>query len=264
MTRVICDNNIWHRISLGEFQNELNTVSLIGTYVNAEELATSWDIIHDFKYIQGVFQAFNKYHKKIIEINPLDFILFHTIPEYKPNTEKFKQWLGIIERILQTPSNFKLGWLGRYRVKRFIKKHEKKYGFLTKDINKKLKMMKKPFLSWDKNKRAVYLQQNTLEINKEWVASMLSGYSGMAITKEMIDWKYFELFIHAVDRFFRNLEKNLRNKEHMKVKQNDWCDLFNLVYVTPGNLYFTRDNEWIKRAIKESGMEHYLHPSCST
>ena len=39
---------------------------------------------------------------------------------------------------------------------------------------------------------------------------------------------------------------------------NDWYDLFQLIYVQPGEKYWTKDTYWIK-LIKKAGMQHYLY-----
>jgi hypothetical protein len=57
--------------------------------------------------------------------------------------------------------------------------------------------------------------------------------------------------------YFKDLEVNTT----MKIKDNDWIDIFNILYVSPKDKYFTKDNTWL-RIIKSAEMEKYLISDC--
>ncbi|MBK8368184.1 MAG: hypothetical protein IPL10_12410 [Bacteroidetes bacterium] len=43
-----------------------------------------------------------------------------------------------------------------------------------------------------------------------------------------------------------------------KLKENDLVDIFQLIYVQPGNLFWTKDKKLIE-IIKKASLEHYLY-----
>jgi hypothetical protein len=61
-----------------------------------------------------------------------------------------------------------------------------------------------------------------------------------------------ELFLTAFLQFSRNVEI-----AKWVVQPNDAYDLYNLIYVKPGDKYFTREKRW-KNLIIEGGLEQYL------
>lgn len=69
------------------------------------------------------------------------------------------------------------------------------------------------------------------------------------------DWKHIELFEAILNHVFKEVEVGSK-----KFKANDFVDLFMLLYVQPGMLYWTDDKKWLS-LIREAGMGHYLFDS---
>jgi hypothetical protein len=82
---------------------------------------------------------------------------------------------------------------------------------------------------------------------KEYFCDVISYFTKSNYGKEyMVDpndnrWDEFELFLLAWEIYHKEL--NLGSE---KLKENDWIDLFNLVYVKPGFKYWTEDKKWIR------------------
>ena len=63
----------------------------------------------------------------------------------------------------------------------------------------------------------------------------------------------FELFVFTKQKFLQKwiLDKN------MKIDNNDFFDLLNLVYIDKGQFYWTKENRWLT-SINEAKMTEYL------
>lgn len=66
------------------------------------------------------------------------------------------------------------------------------------------------------------------------------------------DFLKFELFIHVFNQWLIDLDLGDDVAE-----VNDLIDVFNMIFVTPIDKYWTEEKQWIKR-IKKVGLEHYL------
>src|SRR6187402_3357393 len=100
MQKVICDNNVWHRLANGEFIEAATNDFFVGTFVNIEELATSWELADNLNYIQDVYGAINKWHKELIYLNPIEFLLKKISPNYTEKQSDFQIWLQGIDKIM--------------------------------------------------------------------------------------------------------------------------------------------------------------------
>ena len=66
------------------------------------------------------------------------------------------------------------------------------------------------------------------------------------------DWGQVELFIKVLEQLLKELMLSYKTLEG-----NDWYDLTTLIYVEPGDKYYTYEDFWL-RLIRDSGMAHYL------
>ena len=70
---------------------------------------------------------------------------------------------------------------------------------------------------------------------------------------ENYDWEKLELFLSVYLEFKKNLVQN----GNRSVQINDFWDLWNMVYVQPGSLYWTGEKKW-NELIENAGLGHYI------
>jgi hypothetical protein len=80
----------------------------------------------------------------------------------------------------------------------------------------------------------------------------INPYINMNTIRDNFPWDEIELFIHTLNALFMELELS-----KMNIKENDWMDLINLIYVKPGYKYWTSEDKWQNNIIRAQ-MEHYL------
>ncbi|MBL7963743.1 MAG: hypothetical protein JNM31_07840 [Flavobacteriales bacterium] len=92
-----------------------------------------------------------------------------------------------------------------------------------------------------------------MEVTRSLIALWLSGWARQIVPVEQIDWSRIELFMHVLHEFVFGASVK------SEAATNDLVDMLNMLYVAPGEFYWTREISWNKRIV-ESGMGKYLVP----
>jgi hypothetical protein len=105
------------------------------------------------------------------------------------------------------------------------------------------------------NERANHRKYDTIETTKKFIKKVFveTPTNNQFTLSDDFDWSKIELFLYTLDSYFKELEVITT----MKIYDNDWIDIFNMLYVTPNDKYFTKDGPWIKM-IKSANMGKYL------
>ncbi len=103
-----------------------------------------------------------------------------------------------------------------------------------------------------KNHRAI----NSLPIFCDLINSFVREYTEGEIELNIntYPWNEIELFAMVWDNYFKELEVSPTRKFHA----NDWFDLFNLVYVSPGYKYWTDETKWVELIKNNQNTSVYL------
>ncbi|GAJ07797.1 unnamed protein product, partial [marine sediment metagenome] len=96
-------------------------------------------------------------------------------------------------------------------------------------------------------------EEDTIHLNRNLISLFVSSQTNDNGLPNDFEWNKIELFEHTLKQYFMELETT-----DMKVQPNDWYDLFQLIYVQPGDKIWTRENRW-KNLIIKAGMEKYLY-----
>lgn len=88
---------------------------------------------------------------------------------------------------------------------------------------------------------------------RKWFVLQLNYLSEIHYSPDKIDWNNFEFYEQMYSRYKRKLFIT-----KMKTDMNDENDLKNMIYVQPGDLYWTLENRWLNIA-KEIKMDNYLY-----
>lgn len=100
------------------------------------------------------------------------------------------------------------------------------------------------------------LNVNSTRIQTDVLRSLLSielnKWAGELVDPDDVNWADIELFMNALHEFVFGVDSIKSSPAG-----NDFGDLFNLLYVNPGERYWTNEKYW-NRVIKRAGMGHYL------
>lgn len=272
--KIICDNNIWYSESQ-QVLNQLKTqFVLVGTFSNLFELCTSEKHIEDYlkrglpkKAIRNLIKSSAGQDLEYFfpPVLYLEYIMINTGrpndpriaysalfdftaaiangDRIRPEMEQaFKQWVdgenSVFAMWASLMDDVNLSMIqslnSQDKIKSFIA--NELYSQTQTEIVWWASLCMNPQLLADPN------PETNIELNKE-----------MDIRLRSYDWAKIELFVRVYGQFRIEL---VRDKSR-KVEPNDFYDLWNLVYVQPGDKYWTHEKLW-NRLIKELGLNDYL------
>jgi hypothetical protein len=94
--------------------------------------------------------------------------------------------------------------------------------------------------------------EDSIPINRNLISFFVETATKDGGLDETFDWSNIELFESVLKIVFNDLETGA-----ITLTMNDWYDLFNMMYVTQGRMYWTRERKWIN-LITRAGMGKYL------
>ncbi|AQG82035.1 hypothetical protein [Spirosoma montaniterrae] len=244
-SKIICDTNIWYRIFDGRISiNELTGKFLVGTYISGFEFGCTLNALNDFNLFRNAVIAFKGQAQQFYKEHPIEYIKL--LSNYPSNSDK---WIELNESL-----NKVFGTKEPNPAYYDAAKHEyEKYYTEASDLLE-------PFVRFvddyrnsitnkglhKKNMNASISRLQQIEATKSVITNWFQGVE--------IKWEPLELFLNVFNEWLRQLD--LQN--NLKMNLNDWNDVFNLVYVAPGDLYWTRDYKKTWEFIKQAGLSHYL------
>ncbi len=254
-TDVICDTNIWYYLGTGHLDpSKLTDYSLVATFYNFEELITSPNIIGNFQQVRGAAQAIVDHSSKQILENAFLYITRFINPHFED--KRYSYNLGIrnwaeIRSMAALDNSFRLNpeLIAEYnkniqsRVGQgdTVASIENQFVSRVKAHSKKL---------WKESQKKYFKKRFEgliFELN-----DYIMLFSDGQVTLRNKSLKNFELFLTAFLQLSRNTEI-----AKWVVQPNDAYDLYNLIYVKPGDKYFTKEKRWIN-LITEAGLANYL------
>ena len=248
----ICDTNIWY--DLHDYPDSYkNSGDLVLTPLVTKEISNSPKLVNKFEMIQKACKNIFKYGNDIILETPLEYLLkldnqvfIDSIP-YQYLSNEFE----VISRI---SDGGKIKEDKKIALRQHIEKIKENLTKGTSDVQDILNQVRKNI-----DDRRNRKKQNTIETTKELIRKVFieTPTNNQYKLSDNFDWSKIELFLYTFDMYFKDLEVNTT----MKIKDNDWIDIFNILYVSPKDKYFTKDNTWL-RIIKSAEMEKYLISDC--
>ncbi len=245
--RVVCDTGIWYvRLS-----KEIEATNLTLTQISAHELATTKNLNGKKKYEERARLAIQQMMRKSktqLFLDPFNFMIGKGDPE---EPIQVRERIPDLLMFLQLFANGRIidpAQADNWEV--FRMESESGVKRWADTLNKMLESIR-PNVG-DPSKRKKDTDKNP-HIFRMLIASMVSGEIRRPVTVDDIDWKRFELFETVGRNFITDLETT--NKT---VEPNDFYDLWMLVYVGPGDLYWVHEKYW-KELILKCGMRKYLY-----
>lgn len=245
MQQVICDTNIWYNIANGLISDkQLEGVQLYATSVNIFEISSTPNLVNNIELVARVAKAMHKYSHKVIIWNPMEFLISLFYGDYEPNSETEKRLLEegfnklmdidiktipeqnvidtrnqideIVKLDIETANNINNNLI---KVRQEIKNQVGKERHRKKDFTVK----------WKK-----FISNLVLDYSKKHCDKVYE----LDIDSDI--WDQLEFFLTTWESYFKN---NLEIG-NWKFDKNDWEDLFNLIYVSPGHKYWTLERKW--------------------
>jgi hypothetical protein len=217
MQTVICDTNIWYDLAENRKNiDRLVGVELIATSVNITEIASAPYLVSDIGLIARTADAMYKNNHKVVISNPMEYLisLFHW--EYEPNTIAERRLLEGLNTLMDMDLNY-IPAQNIVDTERQIKEVLDSQNELASRINNGLQKIRQNIKRQEGKEK--YRKIDFIDKWKKYFSELV-----------LDTWEYY---------FKNNLEIG-----NWKFDKNDWCDLFNLVYVYPGSKYWTSECKW--------------------
>lgn len=245
--RVITDTNIWYGIGQKNiiFPDNSNIILCVPLIVlseiysspNAQKSQENFDML-----ISAVKSILNYKEKiEIIDIFPFEYILKYDNPniKYYGNAEfYFKEFEAMIQLKYEDVKNVPPIRASISTLTQFINETSKSYKKIISANSDKFK--KTDTIPLTESLLLKYINDCRIDENKAFPEL------------KIINKKEFQLLLNTFDSFLREVSKT--NK---KITDNDWIDLFNLVYVGKYDLFWTKEKR-LKKRITELELEKYL------
>jgi len=247
MAKVICDANIWYNLGNGRLNKaDYADHQLILTIVSILEAGTSYNLLELIAEVRHAIRAMIRMNDGIIEESPFIYLSHLSGCMIKYNA---RETFGSILQGTQDIANG-AGILHEHRddFRQWLDNAEQPFIDFADFTNQQLSII------WSKIKdRKAHKKEETTAGNRALISDWTSRATGGECNLDNLDWSKVELFEKTMTTFFTELEI----VRDMKFQPNDFFDLMNLVYVQPGDKYYTLEKRWLI-LIRKAGMEMYL------
>jgi len=244
---VICDTNIWYNIGNETIKpREYLSANLWGTFISIDELSKSEKLINpDLReYVRKAIQEMIK-NKRVIYEPQFFRLLVESDKDYKydikTNDGKLLEFTQLIANYHNIDEKENQAKFKEYVVDRKTR-IQAGTDFFTSIIEDFKKTLKDP--------NALKKAKDSVII-RNFIKLIVKSVTKLDLPEDF-DWSTVTLFEKTLEHYFYKLETT-----NMKIKNNDWLDLAFLVYVRPGQKFWTRDRR-LKSLIKECGQGDYL------
>ena len=234
--KVITDTNIWYSIGNKEINLEGLDCKLFIPISVLFELITSpnlWISEETFRVCQNAIIALlnNRHDLEFISRNPLECLISKVSSFSETDSEISTYWSNlefISERKFSDMKNIPFPDL------RVLPKTTTDY------FNSQSRKYKKKIKEYGKNN---FNKESTIRAILSLLNSLVKQYSNkneILLERELEESDSY-LFINVFNVTLRELSKS-----NLEIENNDWIDLFNLVYVEDDMRYWTKEKRWIK------------------
>ncbi|MFT4169804.1 MAG: hypothetical protein QM653_11870 [Dysgonomonas sp.] len=245
--RIVLDTNILYYLGNEDgLYDKVKDLNLIPNYINLWELSHSDNLLNREENVRNAIRKMFPYQDNIIFEPPFIHLLKLKYKKYRfeifPN---LKYILDFTSRIAKGES---IDENERERFKEYIDESKKGINEFTSSVTEEANKISKRL-----HDKKAHRKKHSIPYIANFINALIQNESNNKRSLEGFNLKRIELFICTMDAFFKSLETGERN-----VEPNDWNDLFVLLYVQPGDKFWTRERKW-KNLIKAAGCEHYLY-----
>ena len=251
---LICDTNIWYDLE-EKPESVKNMGELTLTPLVIKEIANSPKLINKIDTVRKACENIFKFGNEIIIKTPLEYLLNLDNQEFEEKTQS-EILSNEFEMMCRLKNGAKISIGKEDELKEKVVDIRSQISTGTANVQKMLDNVR-----LNKTNIKKTSVENTLELTKEVIKKVFieTPTDGKYKLSDNFDWSKVELFLYTFDAYINRLETN----SNMKIKNNDWIDLFNLLYVTPNDKYLT-DDRGIKESIRVAKMEKYLEENANS
>jgi len=238
--KIICDTNIWYNLASGAIHDgDIADLELVPTYLSIRELIYTENFVQKGDLVRQALTAMFRYEHNLLIDPPLLYLSRQK--NYKPDEVVSGNMVHLIKVAKLIIQGSAVDAQYAPQVLKFIKADREPVKEETKALNNAI-------IKREPNIGNRFFEAETL------ILKMINGFTkGTIIDLYDFDFKNFDLLVKLTEYFFFKVLETTPTS----MKVNDWNDLGILAYVSPSNLYWTKDREWLKH-IEKAGLGHYL------
>ena len=248
--KIITDTNIWYTISNEEIFNISKDYQLVVPVIVLNEIYTSPNISLSEETFENLKKAVNRILQNLnclefIEYYPFHYLLKNSYSEIKrEQNSKFyiDEFNALVKLNYETVKN-------KSAIRGDI-------SGLTEHINNTSLSYKK-VINKNLESKTKFKKINTLELTE----SLILKYVNEILEIEDVNFPKINELTTENELLLKTFDKLLREVSTVttkKIEDNDWFDIFNLIYVGKDDLYWTHEVSK-KKLIIDLGLENYLY-----
>lgn len=246
-SKTICDTMIWYYFGNGKLDRKVyENETLAVTFINVHEVATTFNLLNVVDEVRSAIQQMMTLPKTTLFDPPL--IHLARLANSKFDYDSFAENDSIFNATQLIAKGHEIEPAKRPDFLKWLEEHEKPVEEFASFTNEKIDEIRKRIT--DKKKHAA---EDATQGNRQFVSTLVQMSTEGKYNLDNLDWSRVELFERTLSSFFKELELS----GNMRFQPNDLFDLLNLVYVEPGDRYFTMEKRWNNR-IRNAGLEHYI------
>ncbi|MBI9061823.1 MAG: hypothetical protein JEZ14_07525 [Marinilabiliaceae bacterium] len=243
---IVCDTNVWYHLGQNPpTEDFLSKHKLIGTFHSIDELSRTPNLLKHPEVTRKAIQALMTYSKGTIYEPPLVYLKRLDNPRFFFNPAQ--ELLPILQFTKLVAKGHDIAEEKADAFKAHCQKRRDDLKLAADSFNSTAAAIK-PNIK-DKKK---HRKEDSIPANRAFISMCVQLRTKDTELSNSFDWSQIELFENVLKVVFNDLETGA-----IVLKENDWFDLFNMIYVTPQRKYWTADTKWVN-IIKRAGMEKYL------
>ena len=214
------------------------------TFVNIYELSKSENLIKKTEIIRNAVQALFHFKNNLIADSPFIY-LAKLCQNYEYNSSQENKGIFDFTSMFAKGGNFDPSKL--QELSKVLENKRVDLERASKVFNDKALKIREKITNKKKHRK-----NDALQITAGFIDFCLKSITEGKVQLDGLDLNRIELFIKTLDHFFKTIELST-----MKIQANDWYDLAILIYVQPGDVFWTKENRWL-RLIEDAGCSKYL------
>lgn len=251
MTRIICDTMIWYELNKNNLQvPDPNKYTLVCTYLSLMELAFSPNNLNKLAEVQAAIHEIFNLKPEIILHYPWDHACSLIDKDFEREFEiESNLTFAFIRILLNHPKEGLISNSFKDKLEEISSIRRKNFGewanFLN-EVNNLENDIKRALIKYSDRNR------NLLDF-KKWFIYKLNEREFDQYYFDSIPWEQFEFYTSIGATYLRKMMVSW-----MKAEGNDENDMRNMIYVQPGDKYWTLEKKWLNLA-REAKMTRYLY-----
>jgi len=249
--KIIGDTSVWYNLGEGKISiDKSDAEQLVGNYLVVSELVYTKRMEEDFPKVKCAINALMEAPEIIWHV-PFEHILLLEFPDRQVRfSENAVMSFEFLRRIYR-------GWKPDYETMQYLKISSVAISANKKNSSNSVNQLLVDIRGKIKSKTK-HLNGSNIESNRKWVLSLISQYGKSEVSSlSETTWKQIEFFTGILDLYFRKLE----TEKGMKFRANDWFDFLMMIYVQPGDKFWTSETKWCSLVKDNSILEKYFYAS---